>query len=82
MNTYTNAMLVTLLVAGGVALPAGDSFDDADSNGDEVITFEEISAIIPGISRMVFFEIDSNGDGVIDETEFDVGVDLGLIRPK
>ncbi len=74
--------LAAFLTAQHITPPAGDMFDDADGDGNGTLTFDEIRAILPSISHDVFMAVDTNGDGVIDGNEFDIGVEEGLIPER
>lgn len=41
----------------------------ADVNGNREVTFKEISAVVPALSREHFARFDRNGDGVISEAD-------------
>jgi len=44
-------------------------FDEADTDGDGKLGWEEALAAVPSLSRAVFDELDTNTDGYLDRTE-------------
>ena len=76
------AIVLLLLPALGTA-PAsrlGDMFDDADADNDSVLTFEELTAILPRATPKEFAAADLNGDGSLDYDEFELGIDKGYFE--
>lgn len=55
-------------------------FDDADANHDAQLSFEELTAVLPEVTRAQFEALDRNADGVLDYDEFELGVDEGLFE--
>jgi beta-lactam-binding protein with PASTA domain len=51
------------------------AFADADTNGDDALSFEEAAARMSGLPRAVFDELDTDGDGQLASDE--LGVDDG-----
>ncbi len=49
------------------------SFEEADTNGDDVLTYEEASAVCPDLTRLIFDMLDTNGGGVLDRRELGLG---------
>jgi len=76
MSAFT-LLLAAILVAQHFASLTGDLFDDADSDRNEVLDYEEFKAVLPSIPYEAFRAIDTNGDGVVDDDEFENGVDEG-----
>jgi hypothetical protein len=62
-------------LAGG-----GDDFADADTNNDEVVSWEEARAHFNPITEDKFVEADADGDGVLTIEEF-AALEL-LVRPN
>ncbi|WP_226688404.1 hypothetical protein [Ruegeria arenilitoris] len=53
----------------------------ADTNGDGVLTIEEVQAVLPEVDTDGFSAMDANGDGALDETEIAVAQEAGLLPP-
>ncbi len=53
----------------------------ADTNGDGVLTIEEVQAVIPEVDTDSFSTMDANGDGALDADEIKVAQDAGLLPP-
>lgn len=49
--------------------------------GEAPWTMEEFMAVYPEVTPEVFAEIDTNGDGLIDEAELEAAIEAGLIEP-
>ena len=63
----------TLALALGVTLVAPAAFADLselDTNGDGMITFDEMLAAVPTVTEENFLAIDTNGDGTVDADEY------------
>lgn len=64
------------------ASPSGDMFDDADANGDGVLTCEELTAVLPEATCAEFEKADLNHDGKLEYDEFELAVTEGYFgRP-
>ena len=48
-------------------------FDEADTDGDGKLSWEEALAAVPSLSRAVFDELDTNTDGYLDREELGIG---------
>ena len=75
-------LLAALLVAQHFTSLTGDLFDDADSDGNEVLDYDEFKAVLPSVPYEAFRTTDTNGDGVVDDDEFENGVDEGYFRER
>ncbi|WP_440877577.1 EF-hand domain-containing protein [Thalassotalea sp. PLHSN55] len=83
MNNYVKALVISALLVSvynqaqagekdkGQGKPQRPDFATIDSNGDSTIDFDEFSALeLPhGDHQTVFDDIDSDGDGIISESE-------------
>lgn len=67
-------LATSVLLAGGLALAevTHESFDAADTNNDDVISKDEFYGFVGDAG--IYADYDYDGDGFIDETEFD-GID-------
>ena len=76
MKTWMTLLVVAAaLSAGPAALAQGDDpgrperFKQADTNADGTVTFEELSAVAPDLTRERFDRLDRNGDGVLNPAD-------------
>jgi len=54
----------------------------ADTNGDGVLTIEEVQAVLPEVDTDGFAAMDANGDGSLDADEIAVAQEAGLLPPS
>ena len=54
----------------------------ADTNGDGVLTIEEVQAVVPSVDADGFSTMDANGDGVLDADEVAIAQEAGLLPPS
>lgn len=66
-----SALATTAFAAGTLA--------DADTNGDGMLTIEEVQAVYPEVTPDQFSQIDANGDGAVDDAEMSAAQDSGLL---
>ncbi|WP_420587021.1 hypothetical protein [Ruegeria sp.] len=65
-----------------LALPAlAVAQSAADTNGDGVLTIEEVQAVMPDVDAEGFSAMDANGDGALDADEIAVAQEAGLLPP-
>ncbi|SER98691.1 hypothetical protein SAMN04490244_104287 [Tranquillimonas rosea] len=64
-----------------VALTAGASAADIDTNDDGLYSFPEMEAAFPDMGVNAFLEIDSDADGRVDDAELAQALDSGLLDP-
>lgn len=67
------AAAVALLMASGGALA---------QTAEGPWTMEEFVAVYPEVTPELFAQIDTNGDGLIDQEELDAAVADGLLEPR
>lgn len=72
-KTITAAVALMVLGAPLAAL------EEVDANDDGVATLEEIQAVYPDFTPAEFAELDRNADGMLDEDEYALGVEDGII---
>lgn len=70
---------ISVLALGLPTLAAAQS--SADTNGDGVLTIEEVQAVLPEVDADGFSAMDANGDGALDEAEIAVAQEAGLLPP-
>ena len=68
------AILFAVAFAGAVSAATA-----ADSNGDGVLTLDEVQAVMPDITAEAFSAMDLNSDGALDEAEVQSAQDAGLM---
>ncbi|EEE36651.1 hypothetical protein RKLH11_484 [Rhodobacteraceae bacterium KLH11] len=54
----------------------------ADTNGDGVLTIEEVQVVVPDVDSESFAQMDANGDGALDQDEITIAVQAGLLPPS
>jgi len=68
---------LSALALGLPALAVAQS--TADTNGDGVLTIEEVQAVVPDVDAEGFSAMDANGDGALDADEIAVAQEAGLL---
>ncbi len=73
--------IASILAAGALATTAfaAGSLTDMDTNGDGLLTVEEVQAVYPEMTAEQFSQIDVNADGAIDDAELGAAQEAGLI---
>ncbi|SFT83753.1 EF-hand domain-containing protein [Sedimentitalea nanhaiensis] len=73
---------LTFLSAFGLALPGlAMAATELDTNGDGLLTLDEVQAVLPETTAESFSAMDTNADGALDADEVSVAQDAGLM-PK
>lgn len=62
-------------------MAAAATIKEMDSNGDGMVTFDELLAVMPGISEDRFRLMDTDADGIIDADELANAREKGLLPP-
>lgn len=72
-------LIITTLAA---TLAAGTAFaaTEVDTNGDGMITIEEVQAVYPDVTAEGFSAMDTNADGALDDEEMQAAEAAGLIK--
>lgn len=73
---------ISALVSGGLlaaAMATATSLEEMDANGDGMVTFDELLAVLPYITEDRFRLADTNGDGILDAEELDNARQTGLL---
>ena len=70
--------------AGAVALAGSMAIADIaalDTDGDGLVSFEEMIAAVPTVSEETFTTIDTNADGTLDAEEYAAEEAAGTLPP-
>ena len=68
----------TFLLSTGLAT-ATTAATQFDSNGDGLVTLDEISAVYPEVTAEAFSAMDVNSDGALDADEVAAAQDAGIL---
>ena len=68
-NPVAIAFATALLSTAAIA--AEGDFTRADTNTDGALTYQEVLAIMPGMTTDQFRAADSDGNGTLSQTEFE-----------
>lgn len=74
----TNRLTALALLAGFLA-PMAAVAAEIDTDGDGLVTLDELSAVLPEVTEETFTLMDANGDGTLDEEELAVARDTGML---
>lgn len=74
-----NTALKTILTVTAVAMPSLAMAMTLDSDGDGMLTLDEVQAVAPDVTTEAFIEMDSNTDGLLDETEVAAAQAAGVL---
>ncbi|MCG7518186.1 hypothetical protein [Ruegeria sp. Ofav3-42] len=75
-----NLALISAIAIGLPALASAQA--SADTNGDGVLTIEEVQAVLPEVDADGFSAMDANGDGSLDADEIAIAQEAGLLPPS
>ncbi len=76
--------LTTLTLAACVAVPSlvlAQAASELDTNGDGVLTIDEVQASFPEVTSDAFTAMDLNADGALDVEEIAAAQEAGLMPP-
>ncbi|MBJ6370311.1 hypothetical protein [Sedimentitalea arenosa] len=73
-------IFLSAVMAGGLATWAVAA-TELDTNGDGMLTLDEVQTVYPEITAETFSAMDANADGALDETEIAAAQDAGMM-PK
>lgn len=62
--------ILAIAAAGLVFGTAASAMEALDTNGDGVVSYEEMLAAVPTVTEEAFITIDTNGDGTLDADEY------------
>jgi len=77
MKTLKLALTATCLTLPAAAFAA----TSMDTNGDGVLTVDEVQAVYPDMTPETFSAMDVNADGALDDDEVVAGQDAGMMPP-
>jgi len=78
MNKFA-LTLAALVTAISPALAMSDSAVEVDTNGDGVLSLEEVQAVWPSVTTEDFEKMDANADGSLDDTEIKTAEEAGMM---
>ena len=70
---------ITILLGMGLLANSALAAAEIDTNGDGLMTIDEVQAVFPDVSPEAFAEVDTNDDGALDDAEMVAGQEQGLI---
>lgn len=73
-------LMLTTVIALGLAAPSW-SATEVDTNGDGMLTLDEVQAVFPEITVETFTAMDANADGALDDEEVQAAQNAGVM-PK
>ena len=75
--------LILTLAAVLTASSALAQMSDVDTDEDGMASYDEVIAVYPGVTEDQFAEMDTNGDGSLDEAEMTAAIESGsLVMPE
>jgi len=78
MNKFA-LTLAALVTAISPALAMSDSAVEVATNGDGVLSLEEVQAVWPSVTTEDFETMDANADGSLDDTEIKTAEEAGMM---
>ncbi|MEO0503667.1 MAG: hypothetical protein AAFZ14_10100 [Pseudomonadota bacterium] len=77
----TKLASLTVLAALVAPLAMAQSAAELDTNGDGVLTIDEVQASFPDVTSDAFTAMDLNADGALDANEVAAAQEAGLMPP-
>lgn len=75
--------LILTLAAVLTASSAMAQMPDVDTDEDGMASYDEVIAVYPDVTEDQFAEMDTNGDGSLDEAEMTAAIEAGtLVMPE
>ena len=71
--------MAALVTAISPALAMSNSAVEVDTNGDGVLSLEEVQAVWPSVTTEDFETMDANADGSLDDTEIKTAEEAGMM---
>ena len=78
MNRFALTM-AALVTAISPALAMSNSAVEVDTNGDGVLSLEEVQAVWASVTTEDFEKMDANADGSLDDTEIKTAEEAGMM---
>ena len=78
MKTITHT-ICALLLSSGAAFAMSQGAIALDTNGDGLLTIDEVQAIYPDVSTDTFSAMDLNADGTLDADEVTAAEEAGVM---
>ena len=78
MNRFA-LTIAALVTAISPALAMSNSAVEVDTNGDGVLSLEEVQAVWPSVTTEDFETMDANADGSLDYTEIKTAEEAGMM---
>jgi len=79
MTKFASLTFIAALAIPALAMGQGAS--ELDTNGDGVLTIDEVQASFPDVSSDMFTAMDLNADGALDADEVAAAQEAGLMPP-
>jgi len=73
------AILIGMGLMANSAIAQSETTIEVDTNGDGLMSIEEVLAVFPDVSAETFSQTDVDGNGVLDDDEMVAGQEQGLI---
>ncbi|HKK83928.1 MAG TPA: EF-hand domain-containing protein [Roseovarius sp.] len=73
------AILLGMGVMANSAIAMSEGTAQIDTNGDGVMTIDEVQAVFPEVTAEAFAEADADDDGALTDEEMVSAQELGLI---
>lgn len=70
------AILVAMFAAPAFAITVAD----VDTDGDNLVSFAEMTVKYPDLTEVAFGEIDTSDDNLVDGTELAAALEAGMIE--
>ena len=70
---------VGAMLAALFAAPTLAAISDYDTNGDNLVSFDEMIVAYPDLTEDLFAQIDTSTDGLVDEAELTAALEANLI---
>lgn len=79
MQQTTGSACLIILTLCGAGLAMSDAAQQADVNGDGLLTREEVRTSYPAVTTKDFMAMDLNADGTLDGREVTAAEEAGMI---
>ena len=70
---------VGAMLAALFAAPTFAAISDYDTDGDNLVSFDEMVVAYPDLTEDLFAQIDTSTDGLVDEAELTTALEANLI---